>query len=318
MAKKQMENNKKSKRPAIPRWLWYTALISAIAALVCSFHLIARWCINTIYTVAAGNGLYIPVFEEMLTGINFPEGYKVWYNIGNYHFQKGDYKQAENDYYKAIVCGIPYEKECPVKINLALATINELSDDEWEAFFETEDIENDPKALTVQNALLTAKTILIEDGCAHDEDENGHDEQAQILKDEIEELLKNAGGGGEGSDDDQGGEGSDSQEENNDENDGDQGQSMSEREENIKNSLQNFKDEVQDARSEERQELQDWFGDDVEDLSNDEYGGGQGGKDGDQNGEGGEGGDQESDGGGGDGGSEKLDGDPKEKNYKIW
>ena len=74
----------------------------------------------------------------MLTGINFPDGYKIWYNIGNYHFHKGDYKQAENDYYKAIVAGIPYEKECPVKINLALATINELGDDEWEAFFEAE------------------------------------------------------------------------------------------------------------------------------------------------------------------------------------
>ena len=74
---------------------------------------------------------------------------------------------------------------------------------------------------------------------------------------------------------------------------------MSEREQNIKNSLQNFKDEVQDARSEERQELEDWFGDEVEDLSNDESGGGQGGE-------------------GGDGGSEKLDGDPKEKDYKIW
>ena len=47
----------------------------------------------------------------------------------------------------------------------------------------------DAQARNVEKTLITARSILIEDGCAHEDDEDGHNEQAQILKDEIDELL---------------------------------------------------------------------------------------------------------------------------------
>ncbi|MBP5385546.1 MAG: hypothetical protein J6Y57_11340, partial [Lachnospiraceae bacterium] len=146
----------------------------------------------------------VPV--ENISIINVPEGYKIRYNLGNYHFAKGQYKKAEEDYHKALMHLIPYEKECPVKVNLALSMINQLSDDEWESFLAAESADDmDAKARHVEETLQTARSVLIEDGCAHADDEEGHDEQAQILKDEIDELLKKSGGQGGDEDNDQGG-----------------------------------------------------------------------------------------------------------------
>ena len=216
MAREKQKNNRKKNKPVISRALWYSLLIAGIVSFLCAGFLIGRWLLNAYYVTEAKNGRYHIEIEKRLTSLNIPDGYVVWYNIGNYHFEKGDYEEAENDYYRAIECGIPYEKECPVKVNLALAMINQLSEEEWDAFFESKDTgESSAQARTVEKTLVTARSILIEDGCAHENDEDGHYEDAQILKDEIDELLADSEDNEEDDEDDDG-SGDDSDDEEND------------------------------------------------------------------------------------------------------
>lgn len=281
MAKNPEKNNKKTNKPVIARWLWYTILASAIVALVCAFFLIVRWCMNAYYVSEAKKGHYHPEIEERLTELNFPDGYIVWYNLGNYYFEEGDYKEAEDCYYRAIECGIPYEKECEVKINLALAMINQLSDEEWDSFLDAEtSAEMDAQARNVEKTLITARTILIEDGCAHEDDEDGHNEQAQILKDEIDELLNKDD---EEEEDEEENEDQDDQEdqENNDE--GGEGDDPSSREEQVMNHLQDQKEEAQEERAEDQQFFENYYGFGSEDEE--EGGGSDGSSSGGDNGE---------------------------------
>ena len=258
MAKNPEKNNKKTNKPVIARWLWYTILASAIVALVCAFFLIVRWCMNAYYVSEAKKGHYHPEIEERLTELNFPDGYIVWYNLGNYYFEEGDYKEAEDCYYRAIECGIPYEKECEVKINLALAMINQLSDEEWDSFLDAEtSAEMDAQARNVEKTLITARTILIEDGCAHEDDEDGHNEQAQILKDEIDELLNKDD---EEEEDEEENEDQDDQEDQENNDDGGEGDDPSSREEQVMNHLQDQKEEAQEERAEDQQFFENYYG----------------------------------------------------------
>ena len=281
MAKNPEKNNKKTNKPVIARWLWYTILASAIVALVCAFFLIVRWCMNAYYVSEAQKGHYHPEIEERLTELNFPDGYIVWYNLGNYYFEEGDYKEAEDCYYRAIECGIPYEKECEVKINLALAMINQLSDEEWDSFLDAEtSAEMDAQARNVEKTLITARTILIEDGCAHEDDEDGHNEQAQILKDEIDELLNKDD---EEEEDEEENEDQDDQEDQENNDDGGEGDDPSSREEQVMNHLQDQKEEAQEERAEDQQFFENYYGFGSEDEE--EGGGSDGSSSGGDNGE---------------------------------
>ena len=281
MAKNPEKNNKKTNKPVIARWLWYTILASAIVALVCAFFLIVRWCMNAYYVSEAQKGHYHPEIEERLTELNFPDGYIVWYNLGNYYFEEGDYKEAEDCYYRAIECGIPYEKECEVKINLALAMINQLSDEEWDSFLDAEtSAEMDAQARNVEKTLITARTILIEDGCAHEDDEDGHNEQAQILKDEIDELLNKDD---EEEDDEEENENQDDQEDQENNDDGGEGDDPSSREEQVMNHIQDQKEEAQEERAEDQQFFENYYGFGSEDEE--EGGGSDGSSSGGDNGE---------------------------------
>lgn len=281
MAKNPEKNNKKTNKPVIARWLWYTILASAIVALVCAFFLIVRWCMNAYYVSEAQKGHYHPEIEERLTELNFPDGYIVWYNLGNYYFEEGDYKEAEDCYYRAIECGIPYEKECEVKINLALAMINQLSDEEWDSFLDAEtSAEMDAQARNVEKTLITARTILIEDGCAHEDDEDGHNEQAQILKDEIDELLNKDD---EEEEDEEENEDQDDQEDQENNDDGGEGDDPSSREEQVMNHIQDQKEEAQEERAEDQQFFENYYGFGSEDEE--EGGGSDGSSSGGDNGE---------------------------------
>ena len=278
MAKNPEKNSKKTNKPVIARWLWYTILASAIVALVCAVFLIVRWCMSAYYVSEAKKGHYHPEIEERLTELNFPDGYIVWYNLGNYYFEEGDYKEAEDCYYRAIECGIPYEKECEVKVNLALAMINQLSDEEWDSFLDAEtSAEMDAQARNVEKTLITARTILIEDGCAHEDDEDGHNEQAQILKDEIDELL-NKDDEEEDEDEDEN-EDQDDQEDQENNDDGGEGDDPSSREEQVMNHLQDQKEEAQEERAEDQQFFENYYGFGSEDEGeggSEEGGGGSG------------------------------------------
>ena len=252
---------------------WAAILIAGVAALVCALFFILRWSINAYYVSEAGKGIYHPGLEKTLTLLNEPEGYIVWYNLGNYYYEEGRYKEAEIAYSKAIKCGIPYESECPVKVNLALSMLYRLSDEEWEAFLDCEGPDDiNAQSRKVEKTLLEARDILTEDGCAHEDDEDGHDRAAQTLKDEIDELLENSSlpqdsddqeedqdsSGDQDSDDNDDGDEDDSED---DPSDGDDGMNEDEIMEHIMDQL----DENQEQRTDLQQMYENYFDEGTED-----------------------------------------------------
>lgn len=118
---------------------------------------------------------------SLLEMFNVNEPYIVYYNNGNVMYQRMDYEAAIEYYEKALANNPPEGKECPIRINLALAKLALLEDD-W---LSEEKIEDSIELL--EECLDT----LSEDECAT-EDGDGHDNRAQRLYDEIKELLDQA------------------------------------------------------------------------------------------------------------------------------
>ncbi len=256
------KNNSKSNKTTIPAALWFTFLIGSIIVFVCAVFLISRWFLNTYYVAETGKNVYHKKLEESLLLINVPDAYVPYYNLGNYYYNEGDYEKAMDYYYRAIEAGIPYGKECPVKVNLALSMIGEITQEQWDAFFarnESEEMKSAAQGVT--NTLMTARGILIEDGCAHDQDEDGHNAQAQLLKDEIDELLKDDQNDDNQDQDENDDENQDDQQDQN--NNDDQNNQSSQRENQIRDEIQDHKDEAQKERAEDRDQYERYYGDEL-------------------------------------------------------
>jgi len=98
------------------------------------------------------------------------------YNKGNKMYNQGNYDEAIEEYSKALDSSPSKKKECDIRTNQALSLVKSIrSDDEDEFKLEL---------------LYLAKDVLCENDCAHENDNNGHDEEAQKLKNEIDELIK--------------------------------------------------------------------------------------------------------------------------------
>ena len=187
------KQNKKKTRHQVSVFTWVTIFLAGLGTLLVALFFILRWGINSFYVAEAKKGKYHHELESFLTVFDQPDGYIIWYNIGNYHFENGEYEEAEEAYLKALECGIPYEKECPVRVNLALSMLYQISDEEWDEFyFCTGPRDLNAHSRKVEKILLEARDILTADGCAGEDDEQGHDKEAQKLKDEIDELLENS------------------------------------------------------------------------------------------------------------------------------
>jgi len=118
---------------------------------------------------------------NLLEMLNVNEPYIVYYNNGNVQYKLKNYKEAIKYYEQSLENNPPEGKECPIRINLALANLGLLKDD----CFSEKEIDN---TIAILKKCLE---ILSEDGCATD-DGDGHDNRAQRLYDEIKELLEQA------------------------------------------------------------------------------------------------------------------------------
>lgn len=105
-----------------------------------------------------------------------------YYNNGRQLYNEGNYSQAEQNF-KGALFEVPSHfmgRQCKTRINLALSMVTPLT----------------PESITSENfddtikKLESARDYLITDDCAHKDDENGHNKQAQILKDEIEKYIE--------------------------------------------------------------------------------------------------------------------------------
>lgn len=110
--------------------------------------------------------------------LGFIQPYIYHYNKGDIYYSQGDYKGAENEFKNALKWKIGVPQDCEMRINYALSIVKQI----------------DPQTVTKDNLdetidrLEEAKAALLKNGCAHDEDENGHNSDAQTLKDEIDKF----------------------------------------------------------------------------------------------------------------------------------
>lgn len=151
--------------------------VYAILLLICG-NLVFNFIYNFI-VVYAYNYSYYEVTMNPILLLNWSEPYIAHYNQGNLYYKEGWYVEAVDSYYNALEYDMPQERECSVRINIALSMLQSLGDD----YAAPENVENSLMTL------YAAKNVLLEKDCAT-EDSAGHSEQAQKLKEEIDEIIK--------------------------------------------------------------------------------------------------------------------------------
>ena len=110
---------------------------------------------------------------------NWSESYIAHYNQGNIYYKNDSFENAITSYKRALKLHPPEEKECAIRINLALAMLGTM-DENYSA------PENVDTSLEI---LRGARDVLLENGCAT-ENGDGHSEAAEQLKEEIEALIE--------------------------------------------------------------------------------------------------------------------------------
>lgn len=110
---------------------------------------------------------------------NWSEPYIAYYNQGNIYYKNDGFVDAITSYEKALEMNPPQEKECSIRINLALAMLGTMPED----YYNPENVDVSLKILK------EARDILLEKKCAT-EDGKGHSVTAEQLKVEIEALIK--------------------------------------------------------------------------------------------------------------------------------
>lgn len=118
--------------------------------------------------------------ENKLSYLGFLQPYIAPYNQGNVEYMKENYGEAIEQYKKALDENPSFERECLIRINMALAMVIPIN---------PEEITQDNVEETIK-LLEDAKEVLLEHGCAHDEDSDGHNEDAQQLKEDIDKFIE--------------------------------------------------------------------------------------------------------------------------------
>lgn len=114
------------------------------------------------------------------TIMDFAEKYVTYNNKGNIFYKRKMLNQAEEEYKKALSKWHPKKKDCDIRINLALSIAMSIN----------------PKKVDDKNIdetiarLEEAKGYLLENGCANEDDVSGHNKDAQQLKKDIDEFIK--------------------------------------------------------------------------------------------------------------------------------
>lgn len=116
---------------------------------------------------------------KTLTSINFLESYAARYNYGNTLYKNNNFDGAIEEYKKALSLFPPKKKECAIRINLSLAMLKKMN-------LEDESDKNKTENL---NILKEAREVLCENGCANRNDDNGHSEEAEKLKKDIDKMI---------------------------------------------------------------------------------------------------------------------------------
>lgn len=188
-------------------------LVAALIIAVFAAIILCRVGINHVFAKMVDSGNYYILFEDMEDEARYVgleqkvleilpyDAYVMNYNIGNNYYKNGDYSKAQVYYQKCLEYDLSEEKECSVRINLTMTKIQQIDFNtvytEYEAFQNDEEVDLEAlieKIDGVIDELKSNRTILTEKNCAGEEDNNGHSQEAETLKkdidDKIEELEK--------------------------------------------------------------------------------------------------------------------------------
>ena len=150
-----------------------------IVIILITFKLLFNILVNSILINKYNNGEYSESHAQILTVLNFPQSYVANYNYGNILYQNGKFEEAKEEYKNALNGIVPKEEECNIRINYALAICKTVQVDE----------ENQNSIQKAIEQYESAIDILTEKGCASKNDNNGHNRQAQILKQDIQKEI---------------------------------------------------------------------------------------------------------------------------------
>lgn len=145
------------------------------------------------------------------------------YNHGNDLYQKGDYDGAIKSYTKALKWNPPENKECSIRINLVLAMLAKID--------ENDDVQN------IIKELKEAREVLCENGCANENDNLGHSDKAEQLKSDIDDMLN--------------------QLQNNEIDEDSQDETEDEQEDEVKENLDKLKEQLEEIQKESREARQE-------------------------------------------------------------
>ncbi len=143
--------------------------------------------VNEIIIANYDNSKYNDNLINTLYFINFPESYIAYYNHGNILYKTENYEEAISKFETALEKNPSQNRVCDIRVNLSLsitATINS----------------NNPQESL--SKLKKARMILYEDNCANEFDNNGKDEKAEKLEEEIKKIEKELESSNENNEDD--------------------------------------------------------------------------------------------------------------------
>ncbi len=233
-------------------------IISVVLVITALFFGI-RYLINMSFLHKYNKGVYQAEIEEFLSKLNIPEGYLPYYNAGNAYYMLEDYDSAIACYEDALDSHPTEKKECDIRVNLALAMLHKIDFDH---------IDTEKQKASAIRTLQAARNVLVENGCADPYGTEGHDPEAEQLKQDIDKMLEQLGAEPQppNSDDEQENQDKSNQEE--------EQKKKSRREQQLEKELNKQKQE----NMKERQETQDAANqrDDQRDSQGSSSGGGEG------------------------------------------
>ena len=100
--------------------------LAGVLLLAFALYMGIRYFMNTKFLSAYKAGNYETEIEEDLTKMNLIESYLPYYNLGNVAYKNGEYNRAIAYYKQALEKEPPKYKECPIRVNLALAMIQKI------------------------------------------------------------------------------------------------------------------------------------------------------------------------------------------------
>ena len=92
-----------------------------------------------------------------------------------------DYDSAIACYKEALECHPTEKKECDIRVNLALAMLHKIDFDH---------IDTEKQKQNAIRTLQAARNVLCEKGCADPYGTDGHDPEAEQLKQDIDKMLE--------------------------------------------------------------------------------------------------------------------------------